>query len=271
MQYEEYMNTAIRNINIFFQFFHRDILVYIQQWKRLAINNWFLIPSLEAICFGYIVPMVNMSNPTPQAMTAFYAGTILWIMFPLAWGFAVEMMYDFENDRFINYLNRIYNPNFVVLEKILFYACACFINTLPFFPISMLLLGDKFDTTHLHWPKLILILFVGALFCAAYNVFFICYISGMENVSNFWLRVNFPMINLGGVFLSWKAMASYSPMFGYALYLNPLIYLSEGMRNALQGPANHFPYLVSLLGLSGFTITLTLMAMHFYKKKLDTV
>ncbi|MEX0671961.1 MAG: ABC transporter permease [Candidatus Babeliales bacterium] len=265
------MNISIRSARVFFEIFKRDCIVYSHQWKRLAINNWFITPAIEAICFGYIVPMVSMSQTNPRSMTAFLSGMILWVIFPLAWSFAVELMYDFEHNKFVNYLNTILNPNLVVLEKILFYSAIGFINILPFFPVCMLILGSYFDTTNLDWIKLLCILYAGSLFCAAYNVFFVCYVGGFQQVSNFWMRLNYPMINLGGTFLSWKLMASYSPLLGYALLANPLIYISEGIRNALLGPDNHFHFGLCILALIGFSLVLTLCAMHYYRKKLDTI
>lgn len=265
------MNIAARSTYIFFEFLKRDLTVYKQQWKRLAINNWFITPSIEAICFGYIIPMVNMKQPTPHGMTEFLGGMILWIIFPLAWSFSVELMYDFEHNKFVNYLNTVLNPNLVVLEKIVFYSFTSFINTLPFYPVCMLILGPYFDASHISWIKLFIILYAGALFCSAYNVFFVCYVSGFQRVSNFWMRLNYPMINFGGTFLSWAAMASYSKYLGYALLANPLIYLSEGIRNALLGPAHYFNFGLCVLALFGFSIALSFAAMHYYRKKLDTI
>jgi ABC-2 type transport system permease protein len=265
------MNQTLRSIRIFFELFKRDLFVYKQQWKRLVINYWLIKPPLEATVFGYIIPLVNMNQPNPIAMTQFMGGMILWSIFPLAWTFAVELMYDFEHNKFVNYLNTLLNPGLVVLEKILFYSLASFINMLPFYPFSKLILGSYFDTTHTSWLKLCIILYAGSLFCAAYNVFFVCYISGFQRVSNFWMRLNYPMINFGGTFLSWAAMASYSRYLGYALFANPLIYLSEGIRNALLGPANYFHFGICLIVLLSFATLLSIAAMHFYRKKLDTI
>lgn len=265
------MNTHLRSFRIFFEFLKRDLLVYKQQWKRLAINNWLIRPIIVAICFGYIIPMVSMTQSTPYKMTEFMGGMILWGIFPLAWSFAVELMYDFEHLKFVNYLNTVLNPNLVVLEKIIFYSVASFINIIPFYPFSKIILGPYFDASNTSWIKLFIILYAGALFCAAYNVFFVCYVSGFQRVSNFWMRLNYPMINFGGTFLSWAAMASYSKYLGYILLANPLIYLSEGIRNALLGPANYFNFGLCILALLGFSIALSMAAMHYYKKKLDTI
>lgn len=265
------MNAYLQRIRVMGYFLMRDFYTFGSKWRRIAVNYCTIIPVTMTIAFGYFLPNSNMINPTPIQTTTFFVGCILWSMFPLAFMLNVDVLFDLEHDRFIDYQIITLDPPLVLLQKVIFATIVTFLSISLFYPISKLLLGSYFYSASLSWFSLLLVLFLGSLFCASFNIFMVCFIESTQKIGNFWMRFNNPMITLGGLFIPWSVMVKYSTFLGAISLLNPLLYITEGIRRAIIGGDQFFSLSSVVVALFFFSILFYSLACYFFKKKVDYV
>jgi ABC-type transport system involved in cytochrome c biogenesis permease component len=265
------MNTIMHRVHVFGYFLMRDFYVFRTSWRRILINFGTIVPITMTIAFGYFLPNSNMINPTPVQTTTFFVGCILWSMFPLAFLLNLDLLFDLEHDRFIDYQMITLDPPLILLQKIVFSTVITFLSVVLFYPIANILLGSYFYAAALSWPALILVLLLGSLFCAAFNMFMVCFIESTQKIGNFWMRFNNPMITLGGLFIPWSVMVKYSTLLGAVSLFNPLLYITEGIRTAIIGGDKFFSLPSVVAALLFFSILCYFLACYFFKKKVDYV
>ena len=78
-------------------------------------------------------------------------------------------------------------------------------------------------------------------------------------------------MTLGGFWAPLYIVQQSSTLLGYIVYLNPIIYLTEGLRRALLGDSAFLPVGVCVFALFGFSVLFTLLTFHFFKKKTDHI
>ncbi|MGE0206778.1 MAG: ABC transporter permease [Candidatus Babeliales bacterium] len=265
------MSLTLRFVRIFGYFLLRDIYAFKNHWRRVFFNFSTILPLVSSLVFGYFLPNSTMINATPVESTIFFVGCILWSIFPLAFLMNLDLIFDLEHQRFIDYQIIMFNPILILLEKIIFSGLITFFNIVLFFPISKIILGSYFYTTNTSWPSLFLILMLGSLFCATFNIFMLCYIKSSQSIGRFWMRVNNPLITLGGLFMPWYIMAKYSYFLGNLALANPLIYLTEGVRASIIGGPHFFSVFTASLALIIFSTFFFILSCIFFKKKVDYV
>jgi ABC-type multidrug transport system permease subunit len=261
----------LHQASVFTWLLWRDLYCFLDHWKRVLVNFGIFVPVTLTFSFGYLLPNSNMVLPTPAQTTVFFVGSILWAMFPLAFLLNYDVLYDFENDRFIDYQITVLNPRLLIVEKIVFSTIITFVHMLLFYPVSRLLLGSYFYAPQFSWPSVLLILLCGSLFCSAFNMFCISFLESTEKLGIFWMRINNPMIMLGGLFVPWSIVAHYNKLLGFLLLGNPLTYLTEGLRQAIIGGEQFFSLLVCTIGLLLYACLFTVLAVYFFKRKVDHI
>ena len=75
-----------------------------------------------------------------------------------------------------------------------------------------------------------------------------------------------PMIFFGCTYYPWARLTSV-PWFQMLVLVNPLVYASEGFRAALTPNLPHMPLWLIFGGLVGFSILLTWLSLHFFRKR----
>jgi len=259
-----------KNIPIFFQFLARDFYTYKSRAFTYIINYCLIYPALFAISIGYIQSNVLFGANTTQSSTLFI-GHILTIMLVVANILNIGLLFDLENNRFIDYQIMLLPPRLVLFERIIFASLFTFLITLPFFPVAKLILGDSFTTNNASWLMTYLILYVGSLCCAAYTLFVVCTIKSSRTLRSFWMRINFSLITFGGLFIPWMVTKKFSSILGYLILLNPLLYITEGLRSAILNDPQYIQAPICIAALLVFSIFFTLLAWHYFKKRVDHI
>ncbi len=256
---------------IFYRFFQRDWYAFRKDIKKFFINYTLILPTVFALCFGYLFPFVTMNNTTPENITLFLAGYSLWPIFLITFSLNIKLLFDLKGDKFIDYQIIHLSPSLVLIEKIIFSATISWLFLLPFYPLLKLILRNLFATETTSWPLLFLMLGAGSLSCSAFNIFFACFVKRIEKLGNFFMRINYPMIILGGSFTPWYVFNQYSHIFASFTYLNPLIYVSEGLRQTIIGGSQFFSVAFCITGALFFTLLFTLLALRTFKKRVDSI
>lgn len=261
----------MQSIKIFSQFFLRDVYVYCRQSWTYIINYCLLYPVMHSFILGYVFPSLYFGSNAALAATTMFSGTIVVNLVVLANIVNIGLLFDLENTRYIDYQITLLSPRLVIVQRILFTSLFTFIILLPFFPISKLLLGSWFVTTKTSWPALIAMLYLSALCCSAYTQFYACIVPSSRRLRSFWMRINFALITFAGFFIPWHVMKQFSSVLGYVLLLNPLLYITEGLRQAILGSPEYISLWICCSMLLLWTCLLTVACWYFFKKRVDHI
>lgn len=261
----------MRTFTIFLRFFWRDLYAYCRKSETYVINYGLLYPFTHAYIMGYVLPSVYFGTENSLAATTMFAGTLVINLLVLCNIINITLLFDLENERYIDYQITILSPRLIIVQRILFTSLFTFTILAPFFPLSKLILGSWFVTTNTSWPKLMLITYIGALCCSAYTQWYACIVPSSRSLRSYWMRINFALISFAGFFIPWYVMKQFSPLLGYLLLLNPLLYITEGLRQAILGSDVYLPLWISASMLLFWTILFTLFAWYAFKKRVDHI
>lgn len=256
---------------IFLQFLRRDFYVHGRRIGNLIFNYSIIYPLLYAFAFAYIQTNVYFGHSNATQGTMLLAGNISLIVMVITFQYAFDLLLDLEHDRFIDYQMTILHPSLIIIERIIFSSLFAFLLAVPFFPLTKLLLQDNMDTHNTAWLPMFIVMYVGALCCAAYHQLAIILIKHSDSISLLWSRVNIPFITLGGFWIPFYIINDYSPLLGNCIRINPILYFSEGMRQTLVGGQQFFSLSLSIFMLTVFSIIFCAASMILFKKRVDHI
>lgn len=255
-------------IKIFFAFLWRDFYVYGKRVTKYLLNYGFIGPVLYVITFAYLQPRVFFDSNVSVGISTFI-GNVSQILLSLTYTVISGVLYDLKKHKFTQYQLSLLPVRLFVLKEILFAALWGTFIAIPFFPIARVLLGSSFATEHISWPTVFLMLFLAALCCSSFLFLATSLLTRTDQTRQLWMRVNIPMIILGGFWVPWHIMYRFSPVLGKAVLINPLIYITEGLRQAIIGGPLYMSIAVCATVLVVFSIIFTLVGMQVFKRKVD--
>jgi ABC-type multidrug transport system permease subunit len=267
------MNSSwIITIRIALQFMRRDFFIHARRIHVWLINYSLLKPILYSLYIAYIQARVFFGAAgDPIRGTTIFAGEMLFVIFPLTYHLMIPLLYDLEGERFIDYQIIMLKPQWVIIQRIFFSSLFTFAMAVPFFPISKLILGANLATENTQWVTLCLFLYLCCLAASAYHMLAACALKNSQGTRMLWARINIPLIFLGGMSVPLYIVKLYSPLLGAISYANPVIYMSEGLRQALLGADHYLPILLCVGALGAFTLLFTLSACYYFKKRVDHI
>ena len=98
-----------------------------------------------------------------------------------------------------------------------------------------------------------------------------CFIKRSFNVRYFWIRINWPLVVLGGFWVPWALLNSRFKLYSWLALLDPYTYITEGLRSALVGNDPFIAYPICILALIFFSGVFNILALYFFKRKLDHI
>ncbi len=262
--------TFLQTTNIFFQFLWRDTYIYLKKTKAYLINYALIFPAIFSISIAYLQANIFFGPEQTRLGTIIFSGSCIIPLIVVAFHLTFELLFDLEHNRFVDYQISILSPRLVLFERILFASLFTFFVMIPFYPMAKLFAGSAIDMSNTSWVSLFGILYLGALCASSYHQLAACIINESQIVM-FWVRVNFILIMFGGFWIPLQTMQDYSPALGYLVRLNPLLYLTEGIRQAIIG-GEQFLSLAHCAGaLFGFSVVFTILSWYFFKKRVDHI
>ena len=244
------MKSMNRSLAVFLQFLKRDIYVYSKRARPLLFNYGFMYPLAYSIGYGYIQPNIYFAHADAATQTITFVGNILVPLILTIQVMALDLLFDFDADRFVEYQISVLDSRLVILERILFSSLFSFFLMLPFYPVAKLILANHFYTAHTHWLYTFLILYLGSFCISAYQAFIVCFLKKSSEFDNIWPRFNQVLISLGGFWIPRAIISKFSPLLGYVVLLNPYLYITEGLRQAILGGDQFMPLYVCIGMLS---------------------
>ena len=261
----------IVTIKTFFQFFKRDWYRYKKELKPYIINLCIIRPILFSLSFGYILAYALFTSEQKLMCTMFLLGNIMHSILILNSTLALRLMFDLQSVKFVTYQITILHPRLLLLQRILFSTLFTSMLTLCFFPMSKLVLQSHFITTNAHWPSVVFIIFLGSLCLSCMCTLYSCILKSSSQIESLWMRLNIPLMILGGIWAPAHVIKSVAPAVYYLSRFNPVLYITEGLRRAVLASDQFFSIATCAMHLLAFSILFALLNFYFFKKRVDHI
>ncbi|NBP02965.1 MAG: hypothetical protein EBU90_23205 [Proteobacteria bacterium] len=262
------MSQLLVSLKVFWALWLKEAIVFKKDHMRNQINLlcWlitFLTPAM------FFLPAMGIQKDF--ALILLPAGIASWGMFEIITN-ATTLVSDILGNRVIEYELTLPIPQWAIFTKIaLVNAYRAFIVSLLLIPAGMTIiyLGIGMTFSNINLFKTILMILIANVFFGFLGLFTASLMQKISDVRNMWMRVLFPMWFIGGLNNSLSAVQKVAPTFAKVLLLNPIIYISEGMRAAMLGQEGFLNYWICCLVLVTLTIIIGVFAVKRFKKKLD--
>lgn len=246
----------------------RDLRVFGEEFVGKLIDAAILLFT-TVIIFSYFLPSYGLeSNYGPFILIGVIAGFGFFEII----GKVGVMIADMEGDKTILYTLTLPIPSWLVFVYIgLSWALISSIISLILFPLGKLVLFSQFDLTKISLWRFLLIFVLSNLFFGFFALWISSALKKMRSISHLFVRVINPMYMFGGYLYSWKVIYSVSATAAYLHFINPLLYVMEGMRAAMLGQEGYLPFWFSFVALTAFTLLIGWDAVRRLQNRLDCV
>lgn len=244
----------------------RDLTVLNNNLQRF-VPNATVQPLLLVFVFTYLFPSVGQTiggeaggeRFSTTLLPGILAQSILFVgIFTVGMTLILELDADELEDR-------VLAPAPIAttaLAKIAAGALQAFVAALIVFPIAAFL-----PATGIHlssdWPVFVTVM---PLACITASSLGLAMGVAFEPRSGPWLFsvVALPLAFFGAVFYTWDALDPV-PVIKYAVLVNPLVYMSEGVRAATVAGVPHMSLVAVYAGLIGFTTVFTVIGLRGFR------
>lgn len=254
---------------IFIQFLRRDLYVYTRQLRDHVINYSLLYPILYIFCFAYLQTQIYFLGQSNIGAIVF-SGTCLVPLVVMAFHLTFDLLFDLEKNHHIDFQLTVLQPHLIIIEQILFASFFTFIVMIPFFPLARIFASSYIDLNNISWSSLYLVLYCGSLCVCTYHKFAAILLT-VERITTFSIRINHILLVLGGFWIPLYTVQSFSPMLGFLLRLNPIMYITEGVRQSIVGGKQFLSLSHCIIALLTFSIVFTALSCYFFKKRVDHI
>lgn len=263
--------TSVRSASLraFGALLARDLYV-LRRSLRQVVPRTIIQPLLLVFVFTYVFPKIGQSvggdgQSAAQFSTLLVAGvTGLTVLFQGIQTVALPLVQEFGVTREIE--DRVLAPlpvPMVAMAKIVAGALQGLLAALVVFPISAVVPATPVDLS-LNWPVIVTLLPLASLAAAALGLAFGTYVEPRQVPVLFGIVI-IPITFLGAIYYPWTALTPV-PWLKVAVLVNPLVYISEGMRAALT-EADHMPLWAIYGALAVATVALTWIGVRGFQRR----
>ena len=264
---------GVQYVRAFVGLFLRDLHV-LRREKFAFLIRVCMNPLLFLFVFTYIMP--HMSNGAALNPTAAMAGanfsTVLLpglmavaIMFSGIAAVALPLAQEFGITREID--DRVMCPlpvSAVAIEKIVFSSLQSMIAAAVVFPLAYFVPATPVYAHVQSWPFLIVVLALASLTAGALGLVIGTTVKPQQ-IGLIFGTVVMPITFLGCVYYPWQNLKT-MPWLQNGVLINPIVYMSEGLRAALT-PGPHMNPAIVLLMLTGFLGLLTALGIQGFIRR----
>ena len=256
--------NQVRASSVFLALLRRDLRVARKELVFFLVRTT-MQPLLFLIVFGYLLPKMSFLGKGYQ--TALLPG-ILAVSLSLSaiQSVALPMVQDFGWTKEIE--DRLLAPvptQLVAAEKIVAGVIQGIIAAAFVLPIARLVMGPIPDLTLSHGGEVLLIVLLGSLAFSSLGMWLGTAIAPQQ-IGLMFSVIIAPMLFFGCAYYPWRGL-DVVPVLKYIVLVNPMVYVSEGMRGALTPAAPHMPlYIVAIALIVVASAFWTLGMRSFYKR-----
>jgi ABC-2 type transport system permease protein len=261
--------TRASSRSAFFALLLRDLAV-LRKEIAMFLGRTVMQPLLLIFVFTYVFPKIGEaiggSRGAAGFSTLLVGGVIASAMiFQGVQAVSLPLVQDFGYTREIE--DRVLAPMpvwAVAAEKVASGAIQALIAALIVFPLAAFIPATPVHLS-VHWPYLLTILPLSAVMSAALGLTIGTRVEPRQVPLIFSLLV-IPMTFLGAVYYPWQRLSSL-PVLKWAVLVNPLIYVSEGMRTSLTHGVPHMHALAVYGALIGFSAVFMKLGIDGFAKR----
>ena len=249
---------------VFGALIRRDVHVVSREIPFFLLRTT-LQPIMFTFVFGYLLPRMGFVDRT-------YTGALLpgilgvSLAFASVQAVALPMVADFGWTREIEDRLLAPLPTWVIaLEKVIAGTVQGVIAALFVLPVARLIMGPIAGLDFAHFGLVIVMTLLGAFAFSAFGLLLGTAIRGEQIGLMFGLIVA-PMIFFGCAYYPWKALAS-APVVQILVLVNPLVYVSEGMRAALTPALPHMSLPVVAAALVAISALFMILGLRTFEKR----
>lgn len=249
---------------VFLALLRRDVRVARRELPFFLIRT-IMQPLLFVIVFGYLLPKMGFTQAGYQA--ALLPGILaLSLMISSTQSVTLPMVTEFGWTNEIE--DRLLAPisvDLVAVEKIVNAMIQGIVAAVVVLPLARLVMGPVAGFTFSHVPQLALVVLLSASAASAFGLLLGVLINPQQIGFMFSLIIT-PMIFFGCAYYPWRGL-DVLPWLKYAVLINPLVYISEGLRAALTPSMPHMPFPAIIAALSFLTIAFTWAALMRFRRR----
>jgi ABC-2 type transport system permease protein len=253
----------------FFALVLRDIRVLYKE-LGIFISRTIIQPFLLVFVFTYVFPHIGQAIGGARGAATFstllVGGVIASTMiFQGVQAVALPMVQDFGYTREIE--DRVLAPMpvwAVAAEKVTSGALQVLLASLVVFPLAAFIPATPVHL-HVHWIYLLTLMPLAAVMASALGLVIGTRVEPRQVPLIFAMLV-IPMTFLGAVYYPWKNLSPL-PWLKVAVLINPLVYVSEGMRMALTTGIPHMAPLAVYAALIICIVAFLTLGINGFKKR----
>jgi ABC-2 type transport system permease protein len=236
---------------VFLALLRRDLVV-VRREIVFFLMRTAMQPLMFTVVFGYLLPRMGFVH---RGYTAALLPGVIAVSLALAavQSVALPMVADFGYSREIE--DRLLAPipvALVALEKVVSGALQALIAALFVLPLSRLIMGPIPGLSLDHLGSVAAVTVFGAVAFSMMGLFLGSVIEAAQIGLLFGIIVA-PMIMFGCAYYPWRGLEA-MPIIKYAVLINPLTYIAEGLRGVMLPDLPHMPLPVVLAALTVITI-----------------
>jgi ABC-2 type transport system permease protein len=225
-------------LTVFVALLQRDVRVARRELPYFLVRT-VLQPILFIVVFGYLLP--KMGFVRGNYTTALLPGVLaVSLTLSAIQSVALPMVQDFGWTHEIE--DRLLAPipvPLIAVEKILVGILQGVVAALVVLPTARLIMGPIPDLTLAHVGAVAVVTLLGAATFSALGLLIGSVISAQQIGLMFSVLIA-PMIFFGCAYYPWRGLDAV-PIAKYAVLINPLVYVAEGMRAVLTPDVPHMP------------------------------
>ena len=258
------IRPRVSRSRVFLALLHRDLRVARKELPFFLIRTT-LQPLLFIIVFGFLLPKMGFmrSNYTATLLPGILAVSLTFASIQAV---ALPMVQDFGWTREIE--DRLLAPvptRLIATEKIIAGVLQGFVSAAFVLPVARLIMGPIPGLTLTQFPMVILIVALGASAFSALGLLLGTAISPQQ-IGLMFSVIIAPMLFFGCAYYPWAGLAAV-PFMKYAVLINPLVYVAEGMRGALTPGVQHMPLLVSISALVVISVIFWILGIRSFERR----
>jgi ABC-2 type transport system permease protein len=256
--------TPVAPSRVFVAILLRDLTVARRELPYFLVRTA-LQPILFVIVFGFLLPKMGMI--APGYSTTMLPGVVaLSLTLSAIQSVALPMMQDFGFTKEIE--DRLLSPvpiQLVAVEKVVAGVLQGIVAALFVLPVARLIMGPIPGLSFRNAPLLLVVTVLGGAAFSAMGLYLGTGIAPQQIGLMFSVIVA-PMIMFGCTYYPWAGL-SHVPVMKWLVLINPLVYVSEGMRAALTPAVPHMPVPLILGALVILTVLFMYMGLRAFDKR----
>lgn len=238
--------AEVRASSVFFALLRRDMRVARRELPFFLLRTT-MQPLMFVIVFGYLLPRMGFMGE--GYTTALLPGVLaISLTFSSIQSVALPMVQEFGWTKEIE--DRLLAPVpiwLVAAEKIVSGVLQGIVSALFVLPVARLIMGPIPNLSFAHFGDVLLITVLGAAAFSSLGLFLGTAIQPQQIGLMFGVILA-PMIFFGCAYYPWQGL-SVVPVMKYAVLINPLVYVAEGMRAVLTPGVPHMSPRVVVVAL----------------------